>query len=1240
MHWSPRWLAVGAVGALVVGVAAPASADPPARPTGPTSGTPAQHATPVRITLITGDQVELVQAAPGRVAATVRPGPGRNRITFQTVEADGGLRVLPSDVVPYLSAGVLDPDLFDVQELAADGYGDAAQATLPLIVRYQEPAAGRVRPLTGATDARPLESINGAALRVGKGDLGGLWTSLRGAAGQRVSAGSPARLGAGVARIWLDGKVRPTLEHSVPQIGAPIAWAAGRDGAGVTVAVLDTGVDATHPDLAGRIAEAQDFSGSGSARDGHGHGTHVASTIAGSGAASDGKRKGVAPGARLLVGKVLDDAGSGYSSSIIAGMEWAAHSGAKVVSMSLGGDPTDGTDPMSQAVNDLTAETGALFVVAAGNSGAARTVGAPGAAAAALTVGAVDRADNLAEFSSRGPRLGDNGLKPEITAPGVGIVAARAAGTTMGTPVDDAYTTASGTSMATPHVAGAAAILAQEHPDWAAAKLKDALVSTTKANPALTVFEQGAGRVDVARALGQRVFGSATADFGRLSTGGAAAERAVTYTNGGTAPQTLRLALELRNLDTDRAEADGVAVGGTEVTVPAGGSVVVPLRADPAKLDRGVHSGWLVATGADGVAVRTAVALTLSGPLHTVTVKALDMKGQPGLASVLTLFGEQPESDWLGWVGGEVQLQVEEGPYLVEALIEHGAPLDEQITLVTDPELLVDRDLTVVLDPRKGTPVRIETPKPTEQRSTISFYEHRVFGNGRQVDHGVMTYSTIQQVNVTPTRPVRQGEFEFASRWQLVAPMVDAKINGVSGPLDINLMGYSPAPAERRKLPLVWAGTGTPAELTRVRGAAALLTTSPDASEEEQIAAAAAAGAKVALVVRPADQSAWTSWTPLGDRLPIPAMAVAYDDGQKVIAAARKGRTTLDLTLTVDSPYLYDVWQVSTGRVPERIVHKVTERNTAEVTAHYGNVGGEWASEQRFGWRPWQDTAWNDNQRLVRAGTTRQEFVSAGDNWWQQRVMHKLMFMQWGQLTGGLTQQPRRYAADDRVTETWHAPVIRPAVPASGAPVPTRTGDNLQLRVPEFVDAEGHYSVAGASEESDTVAARVSRDGQQIADLSDGWASVPTTAGAARYRLDVTTGRSSAEWRYATRTDTAWEFTSARPAGDAATPLSLLQVDYRVPADLLGTVRGNRSHQLGLTLRQPTGVATPTGTSVRVQVSFDGGVTWRNAPTKGSGTRYTATVPAGRGTVSLRVHAADRAGNTVDQTVLQAYGLR
>ncbi|MER7444495.1 S8 family serine peptidase [Micromonospora avicenniae] len=1239
MHWSPRWLAAGAVGALVVGLAAPASADPPARPAGPSPAPPAPGAAPARITLITGDQVELAQAAPGRVAATVHPGPGRERITFQTVSADGGLRVLPSDVVPYVSAGVLDADLFDVEELVAQGYGDAAQGSLPLIVRYQEPAAGRVRPLAGAAAARPLESINGAALRVGKGELDELWSTLRSTPAGRTTAGGAVRLGAGIARVWLDGRVHPALEHSVPQIGAPAAWAAGRDGNGVEVAVLDTGVDATHPDLAGRIAEARDFTGGGSTRDGHGHGTHVAATIAGSGAASDGLRKGVAPGAKLLVGKVLDDSGSGYDSGIIEGMEWAAHSGAKVVSMSLGGGPTDGTDPMSQAVNDLTAETGTLFVVAAGNEGAAQSVGSPGAATSALTVGAVDRNDDLADFSSRGPRVGDNGLKPEITAPGVDIVAARAAGTSMGTPVGDAYTTASGTSMATPHVAGAAAILAQEHPDWTAGKLKDALVSTAKNNPELTVFEQGSGRVDVARALGQRVYGSATADFGRVSTGGPVVERTVTYTNGTSAPQTLRLALELRNLDGGVAETDGVSVGATEVTVPAGGTVPVALHADPAKLDRGLHSGWLVATGADGVAVRTAVGLTLAGPLHTVTLRALDMTGKPGLAPVLTLFGEHPESDYLGWIAGELQVQVEEGPYLVEALIEHGAPLDEQLTLVTDPELTVDRDLTVVLDPRKGTPVRIETPKPTEQYAGISFYEHRIFGNGRQIDHGTMTFSTVQQVNVTPTKPVRQGEFEFSSRWQLVAPMVDAEFSKVSGPLDINLLGQSPAPSGRRKLPVVWGGGGTPAELTRARGAAVVVEGSLDRSEDEQIAAAAAAGAASVFIVRPADFSAWTVWSPTGDRLPIPSMVVAHDDGQKLIAAAKTGRMTVDLTLTVDSPYLYDVWQVSKGRIPEEIVHKVTAANTAEVTAHYGDTGGfDWATEQRFGWRPWQEYSWNDDKRMVRTGTTRQEFVSSGDSWWQQRVLHKLQ-SNWGPLLGGLTEQPRRYAADDRIATSWYAPVVRPAVPAGG-PVPTRTGDELDLRVLEFVDADGHYSPAGAGEEQDTVQARLSRDGEQIADLSGGWAPVPTTPGPARYRLDVTTERSSDEWVHATRTETAWRFTSARPSGDAAQPLPLLQVDYDVPADLHGEVPGGKAHKLGLTLRQPVGVAEPAGTTLRVEVSFDGGHSWRPASVKGSGTRFTATVPAGHGTVSLRVHAGDRAGNTVDQTVIDAYGLR
>src|SRR5690606_18009336 len=218
-----------------------------------------------------------------------------------------------------------------------------------------------------------------------------------------------------VERIWLDRVAHVVLDDSVPLIGAPQAWNAGLDGSGVRVAVLDTGIDADHPDVAGRIVAARSFV-DGDVVDGHGHGTHVATTIAGTGAASGGTYTGVAPGADLVVGRVCGNDGSCPDSAVIAGMEWAVREqGADVVNLSLGGCCTDGTDPLSQAVNRLSAETGALFVIAAGNDGPeSSTVGSPGTADAALTVAAVTKTGQVAGFSSRGPRVGDSGFKPEI----------------------------------------------------------------------------------------------------------------------------------------------------------------------------------------------------------------------------------------------------------------------------------------------------------------------------------------------------------------------------------------------------------------------------------------------------------------------------------------------------------------------------------------------------------------------------------------------------------------------------------------------------------------------------------------------------------------------------------------------------------------------------------------------------------------------------------------------------------
>ncbi|WP_127501090.1 S8 family serine peptidase [Actinoplanes solisilvae] len=342
-------------------------------------------------------------------------------------------------------------------------------------------------------------------------------------------------------------------------------------------------------------------------------------------------------------------------------MEWAAAAGAKVINMSLGGDPTDGTDPMSLAVDRVSAESGALFVIAAGNEGQEYTVGSPGAATSALTVGAVDRDDTLAPFSSRGPRL-DEGLKPEISAPGVGIVAARAAGTEMGNPVDDLYTAASGTSMATPHVAGAAAILAQQHPGWTGAQLKDALVSTVKSTQS-TVYQEGAGRVDVARAVSQRVTGTAVADFGLRFNGESPviATRKVTYTNSGTTPVTLTL----------RSDVAVASVSPATLTVPAGGSADAVLSLDTGRRGVGRFGGRLTATAAGNVQVTTAIGGALDAPHRKVTFSAIGLDGRPAGVPTLQMFGDDPRFDVLaGLFEGQVgTIEVPEGDYLLNAQV-------------------------------------------------------------------------------------------------------------------------------------------------------------------------------------------------------------------------------------------------------------------------------------------------------------------------------------------------------------------------------------------------------------------------------------------------------------------------------------------------------------------------------------------------------------------------------------------
>jgi serine protease AprX len=295
--------------------------------------------------------------------------------------------------------------------------------------------------------------------------------------------------------IWYDEPVHICIDESVPLIQAPAVHRAGFTGKGIRVGLVDTGIDPNHPDFAGRIAEFKDFSGDGAA-DGHGHGTHVAGIIGGSAAASGGKYLGVAYECQFIVAKALRNDGAGLMSDIIAGLEYQLDQKAQVVNLSLGSSGTsDGTDALSVACDALV-ERGIIVCVAAGNDGPfARTIGAPGAARKVITVGATDKQDALASFSSRGP-TSDGRVKPDLCFPGVGIHSCRASGTAMGSVINDFYTTASGTSMATPHATGSSALLLQARPELTPQAIKDALMNTTL-DLGQDQMSQGRGRARV-----------------------------------------------------------------------------------------------------------------------------------------------------------------------------------------------------------------------------------------------------------------------------------------------------------------------------------------------------------------------------------------------------------------------------------------------------------------------------------------------------------------------------------------------------------------------------------------------------------------------------------------------------------------------------------------------------------------------------------------------------------------------
>ncbi|MEH0399510.1 S8 family serine peptidase [Streptomyces sp. B21-088] len=1187
------------------------------------------------ITLVTGDVVHWTDGVGGQDTVTVdRPEGATGGVHVRQAGED--LYVIPDEASALLAAEKLDRRLFNISTLVEMGYDDRRSGGIPLIATY---AAGTGRSLPtaprGSTKVRTLESVHGMALKAGKDDARAFWNDI-------TRTRKSRSLDGGIAKLWLDGKVEAALKDSVPQVNAPQAWAEGFDGKGTTVAVLDTGIDATHPDVKDRVKQSRSFVPGEEVVDGNGHGTHVASTIAGSGAASDGANKGVAPAADLIVGKVLSNEGSGADSGIIEAMEWAKAEGADVVSMSLGSSiPDDGGDPMAQAVDALSADGGPLFVIAAGNAYGAGTIGSPGSAASALTVAAVDKQDRRADFSSMGPLVRSYGLKPDLSAPGVDINAA-ASQSVPG--IDGMYQSMSGTSMATPHVAGAAAVLKQRHPEWSGQRIKDALMSSSKLLPDHTPYEQGTGRLDVKAAVDTTIEATGSVEVASYdwphSAQDAVAERTLTYRNTGDEDVTLRLAT-----DTDAA---AYTLSTPELTVPAGSTAAAVLSIDPSRIANDTRfSGQVLATDPSGATVaHTGFAVNKERELHDLTLRLRDRAGEPMDGTVvLAALGDTELG--LVQVSGETTLRLPPGNYTAwtSADVDGDRSDSKAVAFLSAPETILDKATTVTLDASKARRVSVRTPQETETRQ-LRYDMARTSPEGVVQRDAYQIPLTYDQLWASPTKKVTQGDFSFLTRWRQGEELIDLTADGRDVPVTVQ-SGSSVAEDSEQKLTGVFAGNGAAADYQgrAVKGKAVVVTRSDTVPPAERLANALAAGAKALFVVNDARGVAMESYAPYGEETTIPVASVRKGAGGTLIEAARHGRK-----LSVDqrkfASYVYDLVDRHDGTVPDRsLAFAPSARQLAKVEntfyGHKATLGGGYRYDiPDYG----PGIGFEEYEKFP---GTRTEWVTPlpGDSFWYEN--HSVLNADASDTAHEMRSAELDHTAGRTYRADWFAPVTGPRL-GTAYWGPFRTADNdVQFNITPWTDSGEGHSGSMPADEYDTTSFAF-HQGDTLLKKGAGRAGYvwDLPAGKLPYRLVIDSERDAATWKTSTRTHTEWNFLSgALPDGTERADIPLLQLDYEVDTDLAGDVRAGRTIEVGLASGTQAWLdGAVKATRASLSVSYDEGASWSAAELrKGSAGRWTAklrTPAKGASSVSLRAHTEGPGGLAVDQEIIKAFGLK
>jgi subtilisin family serine protease len=1134
-----------------------------------------------------------------------------------------------------------------------------------------------------------------------------------------------------VAKVWLDAKVHAlSVDVSRTAIGADQAWGAGYQGATAKVAILDTGIDQAHPDFAGQIAAEQNFVPAGNPGGGNpgdvtdrfGHGTHVAGIIAGTGTASGGLYSGVAPKAQLVIGKVLGDDGSGDDSWIIAGMQWAA-SQAKIISMSLDSSvPSDGTDPLSQALDSISASTGALFVVAAGNEGispegnpnggpgsCAQCIGSPGAATAALTVGANTdgcdfsfgdpntcprdySGDNIPYFSSTGPRLGDLAIKPEITAPGVDIPAAEASGIPpIGTPVaayPKLYMYLSGTSMATPMVAGSAAILLGEHPDWTAQQIRDALTSTATPNTGEPAYWQGSGMVNVGKAATQTVFGTGDLNLGTAAypqQPGALLTGNITYTNTGTAPQTLTLTSSWATAPDNftfkvsprpwSPPAGAVSLPG-QVTVPAGGSQTVQLSIDASQAPYFSTYGRVTASAADGTTVQTTVGFTRAALTHRLSLTAIDRTGTPETTSQFS-YGDLMDltngqlylvtfTNGAGSILGTRDNQLIAGrSYAFLGQIASFGPAPyyrlQSWTQVAEPQVTMNTDHSFTFDARKAGRISVSTQQPGADLFKCSVISRSSSGNA-SADGTSLTFTdcgdarTLQGEDLYTLAGGRAttGTFQhtfYTHREQApiavtarglgtpLLPRYPSVVVDYSGSLASALATDSqprfPASAGLR---VTDVGAGTPAEIAAAHVAGKIALLHPPVSslitgdvvfgfkmqmDGATAKAIASAGAAGILVAPPAEGIAGI-WYNQADLPSIPTALLSSQEAAQLASLLTAGRSSMTVTTAWPSPYAYDLEYTQPGGLTSGATFSVKDKDLAQVTTRYHSIApGQYynVNTETPGWTFVED---------LPSRSVRTEMYTPGVSFFQDRFPE--------------VPYPNELALDEAMVRSLAAGRYEMNV-GSGPWVPTVSVASQQSDM-YLASGTGMRGSAGGLSE---VEAFTSTNTTTIVCQPPACQQTPNgdkLSGDGLYRVINDQSQDTPFFAgnpISVKTHTEWTVNiHLDPQSNAQVTQPAIGTTWYVDGGLDNVVPAGTPYTVRVVPAYPDGTGSHGLVTARLWATYDDGQTWTQVPgtrvvQPGQPATFTLKTPAQtNGFAGYRVQMSDADGNAINQTVIRA----